>query len=176
MKRLWFLALAVSVGLNAAMLYQHFTRPAPMQPRPRGGAFGPGPDAGPPGEPGDSPTSFEHMIERRLHRMTGELGLREDQVRALRAIGTAHIDRLDSLRRESRAARDSMRDLLSGAVIDSVRVREQARRLREVDTRIGVLITDNLIREAAVLDPGQRSHYLEMMRFDRRGRRGHGPR
>jgi len=189
-KRLWFLLLAASVGLNAAMLWQHFTaarapEPAPFRERmPRGGPMAgpPGVDApgpeGMPGPRGEAPPSYADMQERRLDHMARRLELDPDQVERLRAIALDHAAEMDSLRTSARAARGRIRDLLAADVVDAAAVREQAQRLRAIDTRIEQRITENLILEAQVLDPGQRERYLSLMRFgNNRGRRGvEGPR
>lgn len=169
MNRAWFLLLAVSVGLNAAMLYVQFSSPRTgpaerLERRMERPAR--------PGERGGPERTYAHVVERRVERMRNELGLSDAQVEALRAIGAANADSMQDLRESSRSQREAMRELLTAAPIDSAEIRAAGRRLRDIEARIGAMITDNLIREAAVLEPAQRAAYLEMMRFDRRGRRG----
>jgi uncharacterized membrane protein len=82
---------------------------------------------------------------------------------------------MDSLRAAGRIERGRIRDLLGDAEIDAAAVRDASRRLREIEARIESRITENMIREAAVLNPGQRARYLELMRFagpQGRARRG----
>jgi Spy/CpxP family protein refolding chaperone len=175
--RAWFLLLAASIGLNAAMLYMHFAAPAPdARPGLRERGESPGDRRGPRGPGGEGrPEDHERMIERRLERMSRELDLAGAQVDALRAIARANVADMERLRDASRVQRSAIHELLSAAEIDSVEVRAAGRRLREIDREIGDLITDNLIREASVLEPDQRAAYLEMLRLDRRGRRGRAP-
>lgn len=181
MKRVWFLVLAASVGLNAALLWQQFATPRPAGQAPwseRAPEAVPGRGPGPRGEradrPGGEPPAYAEMQERRLERMAHRLDLDEAQIGRLREIAFAHGTEMDSLRAAARAERGRIRDLLGAAELDADAVREASRRLREIDARIETRITENLILEAGVLSPAQRLEYLDMMRFagPRGGRRG----
>jgi Spy/CpxP family protein refolding chaperone len=174
-KRLWFLLLAASVGLNAAMLWQHFTqRRAPERAARIERLLDGAPMRGR-GFQGGEPRSYADMQERRLEHMMRSLDLDEAQVGRLRAIALEHAGEMDSLRAAGRAERGRIRDLLGAAEVDAAAVRDASRRLREIDARIATRITENMIREVAVLAPDQRAHYLELMRFagpQGRARRG----
>ncbi len=196
MKRLWLLLLAASIGLNAALLWQHFTQPRPagraswhdrapgdrgmrgMREPDRDGAPGRNGGAGHDmdGAPGnDAQPPYRRMLERRLEHMTRRLDLSDAQVERLRGIATSRFAELDSLRREARAQRGRIHDLLGAPRIDAGAVRTASARLSEINARIEARITENMIAEAGVLEPGQRARYLDMMRFGGplgRGRRG----
>jgi Spy/CpxP family protein refolding chaperone len=189
-KRAWFLLLAVSIGLNAALLWHHLEDRRTMRHpewREQGPERGPGRGARGPGarDPrgpgrgpghdvqGDGPPSYEAMVERRIGHMTRQLDLSDAQVTRLRSIATASFGEMDSLRAAARIERGRIRDLLSAGEVDAQAVRASSARLSAIDAAMEARITENMILEAAVLDPAQRSRYLDLMRFaGPPGRRG----
>ena len=175
MNRAWFIVLAFSIGLNGALLYDHFVRPQP--PRPPHERFERG------GQPpwmsddrqrhGDSARRemSEQRIERRLERMMDALDLSAEQRGRIRAIHSDSFERILALRRETRAMRDEMHELLGSAALDSVRIRGLIHDLHEKQSQLEALIMDNLLHESAVLTPEQRVRYQEMMMGSGRGGR-----
>jgi Spy/CpxP family protein refolding chaperone len=189
-KRAWFLLLAISVGLNAAMLWHHLgerraARPAESSEQvpdrgsrrgPRGfepGARGPRGPGQAPGRGDSGSFSYEQMVTRRIEHMTRRLDLSDAQVVQLRSIATASFAGMDSLRAATRVERGRIRDLLSASEVDAAAVRAASARLSGLDAEMEARITENMIREAGILEAGQRAGYLELMRFGGPpGRRG----
>jgi hypothetical protein len=57
--------------------------------------------------------------------------------------------------------------------VDAAAVRAASARLSGLDAEMEARITENMIREAGILEAGQRAGYLELMRFGGPpGRRG----
>jgi hypothetical protein len=171
MKRVWFLVLAASVGLNAALLWQQLGpsrggAPPSRFERAWDGAPGRGPGGErDPGRRGGEPRSWAEMQQFRLERVARRLDLDGAQLERLRAVALAPAAEMDSLRAAARIERGLIRDLLGRPEIDAGAVREAAQRLRTIEARIETRVTENLILEAGILEPGQRRAFLDLMRF-----------
>jgi Spy/CpxP family protein refolding chaperone len=183
MKRGWFIVLLLSLGLNLGLgvsLWRQGDAP-PTWPESPG-------DEASPGEPGpgflpdrDQVRSF---MERRLDRMSEDLGLTDDQRSALMAIHLEIGDEVFSRRRELLDRREELQALHAADDPDLDAVHVAARALGEIQAELDSLVVEAMFRERAVLTPEQREHYRSYFPMGReRGRMsrhqdgaGHRPR
>ncbi len=182
MHRIWFVLLALSLGLNAGLLYErHVARERVSE----GGGMPPGleMDREGPGRhsPGRRwPSSPRHrgdpeeMARRHLERMSRELDLSEEQREQMDAIFRDSIQDLLAATEEVAQTRRALLDLFSAAEIDSQRVRELVAKLTEAHGRVESIVSGNMVREAALLTPEQRVRYIESLPWHH-GRREREP-
>lgn len=166
MSRGWFLALAVSLGLNAGLLWMHFSdgappwrdRPGPSAMRPPGARFP------------------ERLAEFHLERMTRELDLTDEQQGALRALLSESTPRLTAIRARMVSARDALADAYRGSTLDESAIRTIVSGLNRTKVELDSLTAELLLQEAALLTPEQRERYADVMPFgpDRGGPPGPG--
>jgi len=175
MKRGWFLLLAISLGLNAGLLYTSLAdRAAPLPPVPGpapGGALPPemfappaGQDSGPDRGPG-TPASeaLRAWLAHRLERIHGRLALDAQQRERLERVTGEMLPLILAQRAEVHAARSAIRSAYERADLDGPRLHELRRRLSAAQARLDSLVIESLLREAQVLSPEQRRSYLETM-------------
>ncbi len=157
MKRAWLLVLAVSLGLNAGLLFMTLGKGRP----------------GPVPAPGDHrPPSVERpetLLREHLLRMTESLGLDETQ-RA--AVENVHRDLLPKIGEQFRLLgelRRSIADHYASSEFDAAQFKDLARSLSETQARLDSLVTEAMLGEAAVLTSDQRAKYAREMPWGRRG-------
>lgn len=167
MKRVWFLALAVSVGLNAGLLlYPVLSRndevrvqtdPPDIRDQQRP------PDGDRRSPPPRRSEDVERVIQDHIDRMTNDLGLDRQQQSA---IGTVHerlLPQILSERREMDGLRQVVASLYGQSTIDSTELRAVVQQLSDAQERLDSLTIDAMLGEAAVLTHEQRLHYLREM-------------
>ncbi len=145
MKRVWVLVLALSLGLNAGLLF--------MQISERGRK---------PRHDGRSPDP-ERLVERRLHQLNKHVGLNEEQQKVMEEILREIIPHVVAERSKTLELRNSLVLEYASAEMDPNRIRELARKLSTMQVSIDSLATEGLLREAAILTPDQRRRYAEIM-------------
>jgi Spy/CpxP family protein refolding chaperone len=167
MRRGWFLALALSLGLNAGLLWVHFTgRGLP--------AAIPGPpflehraERGPERPPRDP----ERLVEMHLRRMGGQLDLTAEQRTAIGNVLRERLPRLVELRERLMEARRDAAQAYRARPLDGPRFRERVQVLRGLQADLDSVTAEVMLKEAELLTPAQRERYAEVMPwgFDRGG-------
>jgi hypothetical protein len=167
MKRIWFLVLALSLGLNAGMLYVSLSH--------QGGKMGterdkPGrDDKGNPGEsererqPERAPGDFEAVIRSHLDRMTRDLHLDGRQRSAIAAVHERLLPRINEQRREMDSIRVDVASQYARPTVEPLEFHRIVRRLSSAQARLDSLVTEAMLGEAAVLTFDQRQAYLREM-------------
>jgi len=164
MKRLWYLVLALSLGLNAGLLWMHFHHRAEHErrgPWRRTGERGPRPDA---------PEVGKAMVERHLARLEHELDLTPEQRSAIGAIWEQNLPAIRTTRDRLRSLRAEMRDGIAAAEIDSTALRVLARQAAAAQVELDSLTAGTMLAEAHHLQPEQRRRYAEIMPWVSPGR------
>jgi Spy/CpxP family protein refolding chaperone len=157
MNRLWFLVLALSLGLNAGLLYVDYSRRAGEERRPRRAFLG---------ERGRRPLPPEvgkAMVERHLERMSAELSLTSEQRQAIAAIWEESLPAIRETRARLHDLRSQLRDRFAAAEIDSMAFRALARQAAAVQADLDSLTAGTMLAEASHLRPEQRQRYSEIM-------------
>lgn len=171
MSRAWFFALAASIGLNAGLLWVHFTG-GPLRPPP-GPPFGGRPGGPPAGAPLLAP---ERLAERHVARLAAELDLTDEQRAALTDLMRERVPRLVEFRERILEARGDVADAYRSRQLDGHRFRAFVATLRGVQAGLDSLTTEIMLKEAEVLTPEQRERYLEVMPWSLDGPGGPGVR
>jgi Spy/CpxP family protein refolding chaperone len=165
MSRGWFLALALSIGLNAGLLWVHFAGGPPGFPPPllRGGRPGPSEPMG--------ARDPDHLVRMHLERMSAQLDLSDEQRRAVEATLRERVPRLLELRERVLESRRSVADAYRGRPLDGSRFRELVQNLRGAQAELDSITAELMLKEAEILTPEQRERYAEVMPWglDRRG-------
>jgi Spy/CpxP family protein refolding chaperone len=179
MRRGWFIVLALSLGLNAGLLYVHLSGrggdwpgrafpggrpPVPVEAR--------GPIAHPEGTKG--------FIRDRLGRVGERLKLSDEQIESMAAILDETMPELVEGQKVIRELRMQMREEYLKLDVDANRIQGLRRETAAVQSRLDSIMVDTMLREAEILTPEQREAYFELMPFGDKGgrggkmRRGHG--
>ena len=153
MKRIWFLVLAVSVGLNAGLLFMAKSGPGPA----------PGRHRPPP------PGRFDARLDDHLRRMTQSLGLDETQRASVEAVHRDLLPQISEQHRRMEDLRQAIANHYAGPEFDAANFRALAESLSEAQARLDALVTEAMLGEAAVLTPDQRRKYAREMPWGRRG-------
>jgi len=153
MKRIWFLVLAVSIGLNAGLLFMAQNRPGPA----------PGRHRPPP------PGHFDARLDEHLRRMSKSLGLDETQRAGVEAVHRELLPKISEQHGRMEDLRKSIATHYEGPDFDPAKFRALAESLRETQARLDALVTEAMLGEAAVLTPDQRRKYAREMPWGRRG-------
>jgi Spy/CpxP family protein refolding chaperone len=173
MKRIWFVLLALSLGLNAGLLYMVISHRHARGPR----GFewmGPPPDR--PGPPEDNlgpPPAHGRpyglaFARHRLDRMADWLNLDPAQREALRAILDETMPRILERRDAVRAARHRAAEQYLKPTVDPDSVRASVRQLNAAQASLDSLVAETMSREAKLLTPEQRSRYFTAMPWGER--------
>ena len=153
MKRGLFILLALSLGLNAGLLYVRWASPA-AGPRPRNM------DRPAPLHPGSSEPA--DLVAAHLTGMTRHLQLDDSQQNAVESILRTRIPLLTTLREESRQADGRLAEAFAAAEFVpeefSGLVRDASLRRARMDSLAGEI----LLLEATVLTPEQRVRFAEV--------------
>lgn len=153
MKRGLFLLLAVSLGLNAGLLYVRYLDgplrgPGAERPRPPRGA-------GPPPRP-------ETMARDHLADMTRHLDLSDEQQQEIRVILEERMPLMTELLRASREANQQISDAFAAPEFDGEHFGQLAAQVSRSRAQADSLAMVMLLAEAAVLTPEQRIKYAEV--------------
>jgi Spy/CpxP family protein refolding chaperone len=174
MKRGWFVLLALSLGLNAGLLYvQLSSRDEVPDRHARQGMMreGPGP-VGPMGHP-DGPPGF---IRDRLGRVGDRLNLSEDQIEGMSEILKAVMPELLEGRETIRGLRAEMREEYLRPQVDARRIQELRRETVKAQSQLDSIMVETMLEEAKLLTPEQREAYFDLMPLGERGKHGAGMR
>jgi Spy/CpxP family protein refolding chaperone len=170
MKRGLVVLLALSLGLNAGLLYVHFwgggesdtVDPDSRTAYAGRGQFGP--RSHPEGAPG--------FLRERLGRIEARLRLEEDQREGMADVVDEMMPLIlaqQEVVRESQA--ELHREYLKPRV-DRERILELRRLGSLAQARLDSLVTETMLREVILLSPEQRAEYFEMMRWKEKRERG----
>jgi len=195
MKRGWFLLLALSLGLNAGLLYRTLSahdlslpsrdaergtaaldrsnpedfaaQPAgvPIGGPPPGGAF---PSGCPPCVDGPgSPGPCDLLLQNRMQRMASALDLDDTQQTEARAILAEMLPRILAERDRVQRIRVLLHDEYLQPRVAESRVRALVGELAAAQGRLDSLTAETILRESAVLGPDQRLSYFRSMPWER---------
>ncbi|MFC2173151.1 Spy/CpxP family protein refolding chaperone [Acidobacteriota bacterium] len=151
MKRMLYLLFALSFGLNAGLLYVQFAGHEKAEGR----------------EHRDrdhrDPRDTDELIERRVRRMTRDLGLDAAQQEAMTA---ALRETLPEVFAQTQALRTKHLDLaaeFSKATMDPERIRALVRDLTQIQGELDAKASEAMIKEASLLSPEQRVRFAETL-------------
>lgn len=170
MKRVLYILLALSLGLNAGMLYVQVWNRAeePVRWPPQGAPPASMNEMGPIGHPGGP----EGFVRDRLARVADRLNLSDEQVESMSAIlGETMPDLLDG-RDTIRGLRMEMREEYLKPQVDAERIQNLRRETAAVQSRLDSIMVDTMLQEAKLLTPEQREAYFDLMPFGDKGKRG----
>lgn len=154
-KRIIYLLLAVSFGLNVGMVATTLlNRRAPGGPRPGGGPGG-GPGPGPRSDP-------EQIVEGHLRGMTEHLGLDEQQQQAIRAVLERHAPLLVEFQLQVQVTGKTLADAYGAPDFDPTQFQRLTAEASDARSRLDSLSSVMLVGEAAVLTPEQRRKFAEV--------------
>jgi Spy/CpxP family protein refolding chaperone len=166
MKRAWFLAFALSMGLNAGLLYVSLVHRGDGQ-----GSGGRPPAREEPGEagqdrqpqPGQPPGDFESVIRSHLDKMTRDLQLDDQQRSAIAKVHQGLLPRIVAERRDIEGLRREVASRYAGPTIDEAAFRSLVQQISQRQARLDSLVTEAMLGEAACLTPDQRQRYVREM-------------
>ncbi len=187
MKRGWFLLLALSLGLNAGLLFAVLRGPgtaseslkvAPPFIRPPQHLPGerppnaPGPGMRPPGCPANHPVSgmdaADVLTHRRLCQMTKRLGLDPAQREEIRRFLGSMMPRILIERDAVQNARRAVRAEYGRTDTNPDRIRMLVRQQNEAQARLDSLAAEMVLLETAQMTPEQQRLYFKSMPWERR--------
>jgi len=148
-KRGWFLLLALSVGLNAGLLYEEF-QDAHSHSRRESRSY-------------KTVSHNEQDIIRRRMEQLDDLGLSSDQKARLEGVLNEFVPRIASANREYERLRDEIARESAGESVDVVRLRGLLSDLNTSHATRDSLSAESLQREAEVLDAEQLRSFTHMM-------------
>ena len=186
MKRGWFLLLALSLGLNAGLLFAVLREPGTASESPRVAPpfirtpeHLPGersPNAAEPGlRPPRCPANYpapgldaaDALAHRRLCRMTKRLGLDTAQREEIRQFLDSMMLRILIERDAVQNARHAVRAEYRSADTNPDHVRMLIRQQNEAQTRLDSLAAEMVLFETALMTPKQRQQYFKSMPWER---------
>jgi len=176
MKRAWLIVLALSLGLNAGLLYNSLAnRPGPAPPF--GGGHPPFIDH--PGRPGAGGGPFEpgEFARHRMRRLAEHFDMSEKQRSEIHRIVRESLPVIIDLRGAVQEIRLALREEYGKEEPDHSTVRALVRDLNTAQGRLDSLVAETILRESELLSPEQRVHYFEAMPWEGKrpgGRRGRG--
>jgi Spy/CpxP family protein refolding chaperone len=170
MKRGWFVVLALSLGLNAGLLFVHFSRLADNQvappPEPAGEEMG-----GPPG-PMSHPGNAENFIRDRVARAGKRLNLSDEQIKSMSEILDGVTPEMMERRQHIWDLRLQMRDEYLRPDVDADRIQELREEASLAQSQLDSIMVETMMKEARILTPEQREAYFQLMPFGEQGRHG----
>jgi Spy/CpxP family protein refolding chaperone len=170
MRRGWFILLALSLGLNAGLLFVHFTGSAdapefPPHERGEEGAVGArGPMSGPGGA--------ESFIRDRIARAGERLNLSEDQIKSMSEILDGAMPEMMERRQHIWDLRMQMRDEYLRPQVDAGKVQALRVETDLAQSKLDSIMVETMLKEARILTPEQREAYFHLMPFGERGKHG----
>ncbi|MFH1143928.1 MAG: periplasmic heavy metal sensor [Candidatus Eisenbacteria bacterium] len=194
MKRVWFLLLTLSLGLNAGLLYTL------LSPRSLAGSASQEnlPEAAPPaldappheGMPCATPGGAgpcEVLMHNRLDRMGEVLGLKGAQWTEVRGVLGEMLPRIMAERENVQQIRRRVHEEYMQPEVDAGLIRALVTDLAAAQARLDSLTAETILRESGLLTREQRLGYFRSMPWERcrdcpppprgeRDRAGHGPR
>ena len=194
MRRGWYLLLALSLGLNAGLIYTTISArnlpdssagresgsemdlphvsgpqaPLPGEPVPGGsGPGGPRPGDAPPGGPLQNCPPCALLIQDRMQRMCSTLKLSDEQHGRVRQALDEMLPRIFSERDAVRQIRALIQDEYCKPEIDAQAIRKLVGELTAAQTRLDSLTAETILRESALLTRDQRLDYFSSMPWER---------
>lgn len=174
MKRGWFLLLALSIGLNAGLLYSSvlggrgvqdvgaepppaFIETAPLG-SPAGGPPASGlPAGGPPCPPCDVPRA------ERLLNLSRHLRLNEGQRSQMAQILDASMPRIVAARSTVQEARRAVQAEYATERPDTDRLHAAVRTMSAAQARLDSLVAETMMQEIGLLTPEQKHRYVQRL-------------
>ncbi len=170
MRRGWFVLLALSIGLNAGLLYTALAGrsqpPAPMPLAP--GIDSIGMSAGDERDPAPAAAICEPIMRARMQRIAERLSLDEGQRAQMNTILSEMLPQILDGRDAVRRARLAVHTEYGQSQLDAARIRLLARDLNAAQAHVDSLVVETMLRESAMLSPPQRACYFESMSWDQR--------
>ncbi len=168
MKRIWFLLLFLSLGLNAGLLYALLTRPDEQPPSAQEGWRTPRGESGTPEDRGErtprpDPDRLERILTRRLDQMSSNLHLDPGQYEKVEGILRETMPLILAQQKQVWDARRAMRRSYREGEFDPAGIRLDLRRMHAAQARLDSLVILSMTRETSILTPEQRSSYLDAM-------------
>jgi Spy/CpxP family protein refolding chaperone len=152
MKRIIYLILAVSVGLNIGLLATTLVvKKGPGRMGPPG-----------PGQPGGRNGDPARMIDEHIKGMTQHLGLDSGQQTAIRNIMEMYGPEMEELRSEVDQVTGTLADIYSAPEFDANLFKEKARQVTMIRAQLDSLSAESLVAESAILTPEQRRLFAEV--------------
>lgn len=149
--RILLILLAISVGLNAGLLYVDLAAPdGPVGP-PRPGRGG-----------GPEPIDPAAAAAAHLEGMTRHLDLDADQQRAVGDLLRQGMPAMMTASRQAREAGRRLGELYAAPEMDAAAFRAAAAEAERMRARADSLAADLLLQEAAILTPAQRARFAEV--------------
>lgn len=144
MRRVLYVVLALSLGINAGFLYRW--------------AFGPpGPSPG----PGDlGPGELEGVLARHLDHMSEGLRLSAQQRATIAAVLDEYVPRILEQNERVVAARRNLAETYEAEQWDGAAFRAAIRSLQDAQSELDTLVGEAMSGEAAVLTVEQRRRYV----------------
>lgn len=139
-----YLLLALSLGLNAGLLYRWAA--GPPGPPPGGGDLGPG--------------GLERILAAHLDRMSEGLGLSDEQRAAIGAVLDERVPQVLEQNRRVVEARRALALVYQAPRWDADAFRASVTALHDAQTELDRLVGEAMIGEASVLSAEQRSRYV----------------
>jgi Spy/CpxP family protein refolding chaperone len=179
MKRLWFIILALSLGLNAGLLFVAFSGRG----QERGFFAGrnqerehAGPRRPEGGRRGGRHVDPDQLSHRHVARMTRHLGLDKNQREAMAEILGSYMPRILAQQQRLNGIRMRIGTHYSATEMNPAEFRNLVQELNEEQTRLDSLVMESMLAEAAFLTPEQRGKYARTLPWERpmgppRGRR-----
>jgi Spy/CpxP family protein refolding chaperone len=165
MKRGWFLLLALSVGLNAGLLYISLKTPDATENSQFNAPPRPGEQGAPPRGPRRTGESLNptQLITDHLRRMDQRLMLSEAQRDQLETMMKRTMPTIIKQRQSLDLMRHKLANQYRAAEFDSDSYRSDAAALHDGQVLLDSLVVEAMIAEAAVLTREQRQEYVHMM-------------
>lgn len=182
MKRGWFLLLALSLGLNAGLIYTTLVKETgePQVPPPPAEPGVPAPDDPAHAPDAPVPPTVGSLIQARHERMSRFLDLTPEQRRRGLEILQSRLPRLLALRGQVAEARNQIHAAYRQPEIDQQRIRRLVEKLTSAQAQVDSLAAEMMLQEVALLTLEQRQAYWRAMPFGLHhqpgGRRLHGMR
>lgn len=171
MMRRWIMfTLLVSLGINVGLgLRVMRPGPGPEDKKPRSEHWAQGQRsrglAGGDQSRHDMPdsTRMRKIGERRLEKLIQELGLSQEQSDFFRAGHRKHGPIMGAQRKKVIAARHQLQEIIAAGEGNTEQVRQAIHYLGHQEIQLDSLMTEVILSEMEILEPGQRARYLEIL-------------
>ncbi|MDX2473888.1 MAG: periplasmic heavy metal sensor [Candidatus Krumholzibacteria bacterium] len=150
-KRIIYLLLAVSLGVNVGVVATTLLH------RPAGPPPGPDGDRG----PGQRPDAAR-MVEQHVQGITRHLDLDEEQQQTIRSVMEHHAPQLIMLQSQAEAAGGRLTEAFAAPEFDPDLFRQMTAEAAVARSRVDSLSAVMLVAEAAVLTPEQRRKFAQV--------------
>ncbi len=170
MRRLWFILLALSIGLNVGLIAVQLSGGADdVRPRIADRSSYKDRDwSGPRAHP-EGPRGF---IRERLDKVGDRLDLSDEQIDAMAEILELVMPELVERREAIRDIRLRMREEYLRPQVAAAKIHELRRQTLAMQSELDSIMVETMIKEADILTPEQRESYFELMPFG--GKESHG--